>query len=272
MKQLVFLKLGGSVITDKSKAETARHAVIARLAGEVATALARRPELQLVLGHGSGSFGHVVAGRYGTRRGVRTDAEWLGFAEVAAVAARLNQVVTDAFLAAGVPVWSLQPSASARCRAGQLVSLDLGPVEQALSQGLVPLLYGDVALDELQGGTIISTEQIFGFLARRLRPEQILLVGVVDGVYEMDPLRDPSARRIPQITAENWSSVRTLLGGSHATDVTGGMLSKVEEMVQLAHDLPGLVVDLLSGERPGALQSVLLAPEQADRGTRIHRM
>jgi isopentenyl phosphate kinase len=148
----------------------------------------------------------------------------------------------------------------------------LGPVEQALSQGLVPLLYGDVALDELQGGTIISTEQIFGFLARRLRPEQILLVGVVDGVYEMDPLRDPSARRIPQITAENWSSVRTLLGGSHATDVTGGMLSKVEEMVQLAHDLPGLVVDLLSGERPGALQSVLLAPEQADRGTRIHRM
>jgi isopentenyl phosphate kinase len=268
-QELVFVKLGGSVITDKTRPETARPAMIERVAGEVAGALATRSDLQLVLGHGSGSFGHVAARRYGTRQGVRSAADWRGFAEVAAVAARLNRIVTDTFLAAGVPVWSLQPSASARCRDGELVSLATIPVERALAKGLVPLLHGDVALDDVLGGTIISTEQIFAFLARRLHPVRLVLVGVVDGVFERDPLRDPSARPVPEIAAANWEEVRALLGGSYATDVTGGMLAKVEEMVSLVRELPGLTVHLISGERRGALEAVLRRPVEAVGGTLI---
>jgi len=269
MNDLVFVKLGGSVITDKTQAETARPEIITRLAGEVASALAAQPGLRLVLGHGSGSFGHVVARRYGTRGGVHGEAEWQGFAEVAAAAARLDRIVTDAFLAEGVPVWSLQPSASARCWGGTLVSLETVLVVSVLAQGLVPLLYGDVALDELQGGTIISTEQIFAYLARQLCPARMILVGEVDGVFEGDPLRQPSARRVPEITEENWSLVRAALGGSHGVDVTGGMLSKVEEMVDLVRTLPGLTVHVLSGERRGALETALLFPSEASAGTVI---
>jgi isopentenyl phosphate kinase len=276
-QELVFVKLGGSVITDKERPETARPEVIERLAGEVACALAAQPDpplpsgqgLRLLLGHGSGSFGHVFARRYGTRQGVRTAADWQGFAEVAAAAARLNRIVTDAFLGAGVPVWSLQPSASAWCHGGELVSLAALPVERALVKGLVPMLYGDVALDSLLGGTIVSTEQIFAFLARRLRPARLVLVGAVDGVFERDPLRDPTARPVPEISAANWEEVRAVLGGSHATDVTGGMLAKVEEMVGLVRELPGLTVHLISGERPGALETVLRRPAEALGGTLI---
>jgi isopentenyl phosphate kinase len=277
MTELVFVKLGGSILTDKSTPERARPEVIVRLAQEVASALtaragrtgSSRQELRLVLGHGSGSFGHVAARRYGTRQGVHSPADWQGFAQVAGVAARLNQIVTDAFLAAGLPVWSLQPSVSARCRAGELVGLAVTPVERALAEGLVPLLYGDVALDEVQGGTIISTEQIFAFLARRLHPARLILVGVVDGVFEADPLRDLSARPVPDISPANWQAVRAALGGSHATDVTGGMSSKVEEMVRLVREIPELEVRFLSGERVGALERALLHPAEAG-GTRLH--
>jgi isopentenyl phosphate kinase len=274
---LVFVKLGGSVITDKTRPETARPQVIARLAAEVLRALNEESasqstpgeRLRLVLGHGSGSFGHMVARRYGTRQGVHGAAAWRGFAEVGAVAARLNRLVTDLFLAAGVPVWSLQPSASARCRAGRLIALDATPVERALSHRLVPLLYGDVALDEELGGTIVSTEEIFGYLARRLYPARVILAGVVDGVYDGDPLRDPSAQRIPEITSSNWSTVRSMLGGSYAVDVTGGMLAKVAEMVDLARALPGLTVQVISGERPGALEDALRNPGGEPGGTLI---
>lgn len=269
MNELVFVKLGGSVITDKTIAERARPETIARLAEEVASALAARPGLWLVLGHGSGSFGHLAAQRYGTHEGVHSEADWQGFAQVAAVAARLARIVADGFLAAGVPVWSLQPSASALCRGGELVSLETAPVERALAQRLVPLLYGDVALDELQGGTIISTEQILAYLARRLHPERLILVGEVDGVFEGDPLREPLAQRVPEITAENWGRVRTMLGGSHGWDVTGGMLSKIEEMVDLARSLPGLRVHVLSGHRTGALETALLSPSEMSGGTVI---
>lgn len=267
--RLVFVKLGGSVITDKAASATARPSLIAQLAGEVARALSKQSNLQLVLGHGSGSFGHVAAQRHGTRQGVHGPAGWWGFARVAAVAAQLNRLVTELFLEAGVPVWSLQPSVTAECQAGELVSLATGPVEQALGRGLVPVVYGDVALDAVQGGTIISTEQIFTYLARRLRPEQLVLVGVVDGVFEGDPLRDPSARPIAEISALNWEEIRPRLGGSHATDVTGGMQSKVEEMVNLVRDLPGLTVRIISGERQGALEAALLSLSGPPAGTLI---
>jgi isopentenyl phosphate kinase len=134
---------------------------------------------------------------------------------------------------------------------------------------LVPLVYGDVALDELLGGTIISTEQIFAYLARNLHPARIILVGKVDGVFEGDPLREPTVRQVSEITAENWGHVHTILGGSHGWDVTGGMLSKIEEMVELVRSLPGLQVHVLSGCRTGALETVLLSPSEMNGGTVI---
>lgn len=277
MSELVFVKLGGSVITDKTRPETVRPGAITRLAEEIASALADRsgpagttePGLRLVLGHGSGSFGHMVANRYRTRQGVHTAADWRGFAQVASTAARLNRIVTDAFLAAGVPVWSIQPSASALSRNGELLFLETGPIEAALSRGLVPLIYGDVALDELLGGTIISTEQFFAYLARSLRPARLILVGVVDGVFEADPLHDPSARRVPEISSANWSQVHDALGDSYGTDVTGGMLAKVEEMVRLVRELPDLEIYFLSGERPGAVRMALSDKPETAGGTRL---
>jgi isopentenyl phosphate kinase len=211
----------------------------------------------------------MTARFYGTRHGVYTAADWQGFAEVAAVAAQLNRLVTDLFLAAGVPAWSLQSSASARCREGALLSMAVSPVRRALAHGLVPLLHGDVALDQAQGGTIISTEQIFAYLAHQLNPVRMILVGAVDSVYEADPLDQPTARTIPEITKANWVTVRDMLGGSHATDVTGGMLAKVEEMVDLVRDLPGLTVHIISGEQSGMLEAMLLSPDGTPGGTLI---
>jgi isopentenyl phosphate kinase len=269
MSTLLFCKLGGSVLTDKERPHTARPEVIARLSEEVACALAARPELRLVLGHGSGSFGHAVARRTGTRAGVQGQAGWLGFVEVAAEAARLNRIVTDALLSAGVPAWSLAPSALARCEAGRLVALDLEPVQEALAHGLVPLVYGDVALDRVLGGTIVSTEQVLAYLARELHPQRLILVSDVDGIFAGDPRPDPEAAPVPEITEANWPEVCAVLGGSRATDVTGGMRSKAEEMVRLVHELPGLEVHILSGERPGALERALVTPEGGTGGTVI---
>lgn len=248
---LMFLKLGGSLITDKSRPETALPDVIERLAGEVRDALEADAALRLVVGHGSGSFGHTAAAAYGTRRGVETPAEWRGFAEVSVVAARLNTIVLEAFHAAGVPVFRVQPSASAACRAGQIVHIETAPVQQALAHGLVPLVYGDVAVDEVQGGTIISTEDVFDALARALKPARILLAGQYEGVL------DEHANVVPRITPATLAGYRAALGGSAETDVTGGMAAKVESMLQLCRAVPGLQVVIFDGEQPGAVGQAL---------------
>jgi len=254
MANTIFLKLGGSLITDKSNEQTARPEVLRRLAEEIAAALERRPDLRLVIGHGSGSFGHTEAKKYGTRQGVHTPEEWRGFADVAHVAAKLNRQVLDALRAAGLPAINLQPSASAICHDGVLVSMAVAPIRNAIERGLVPLIYGDVAMDEVRGGTIISTEDEFRYLADELPPTEILLAGIEHGVLT----RWPDGEVIPLINSANIGEVRSVLRGSHAADVTGGMESKVLEMLALAQATSGLRIRIFSGVEPGWVQAGVL--------------
>src|SRR5258707_9570590 len=151
---LTLIKLGGSLITDKRESQHFRADVTHRVAHEIASAMAAVPDLKLLIGHGSGSFGHVVAEKYGTIRGVRSAEDWRRFAEVATIARRLNSLVVEALVEAGLPVLSIQPSSSATCIDGKLTSMDIAPIQTALAHGLVPVIYGDVAIDSQRGGTI----------------------------------------------------------------------------------------------------------------------
>ena len=258
MSERVLVKLGGSVITDKQTPSAARPEVIRRLACEVASAMAARLELRVVLGHGSGSFGHVVAAKYNVQQGIPDDQSWWGYAATSAAAGRLNRIVSDLFLEAGVPVVSVQPSASARCVGGELAEMSMYPVCECLRRGLVPLLYGDVAFDSAQGCTILSTEQVLAYVARRWHPSRIIMVGEVDGVYDSDPMVDVGASLTPRITPESFQSFETRLGGSHGLDVTGGMLTKVREMVALVAEGSTERVNIISGSRQDALRCMLV--------------
>ncbi len=252
---MLFLKLGGSLITDKTHDNTPRPDVIRRLAAEIAAHLAAHPG-PVLIGHGSGSFGHAAAKRYGTRDGVRSAQDWRGFAEVSVVAARLNRLVADALHDAGVPVVGVAPSASARCEDGRLVSLDTRLIRAALEHGLVPLVMGDVALDDARGGTIVSTEEVFAYLAGVLPVQRILLAGETGGVYR-DPARFDV---ITRITPRTWAAVQGGVGGSHGADVTGGMAGKVRDMLNLVSAHPHLKVWIFSGADGNLARALAGAP------------
>lgn len=264
---MIFLKLGGSAITDKTREATARVEVIQRLAREVARARAARPGLELVIGHGSGSFGHYAAKKFN----FGAHGNWRAFAETGAAAARLARLVTDMFLAEGVPVVALPPSASARCREGELVELALAPIRAALAHNLVPLVHGDVAFDETREMTIVSTEMVFAYLAQHWQPTRIILAGVVDGVFTADPLTDPSAQLIREITPQMFPKIQAQLRGASGVDVTGGMLTKVQIMLALIERLPNLRVHIVNALRAGMIEHALVN-DACEAGTllRVH--
>ena len=258
MSELVLLKLGGSIITDKTQPFTARLDVIERLAAEIKAAMDERDDdLQLIIGHGSGSFGHEVAAKYKTNHGEVAADSWLGFAEVAAAAAELNHIVMKALRGAGVPAVKFQPSASTRTRGKQLMYFETHPVKEVLKHGLVPVIYGDVSVDANQGMSIVSTETLFDNLARELTPSRIVLTGQVAGVYKADPLTNPNAEIIEDIDRTNWDEIEAMLGGSHGTDVTGGMFTKVRDMYRLTVAMPPMQAMIMSAEEPGNLEDVL---------------
>jgi isopentenyl phosphate kinase len=258
MKNLYFLKLGGSLITDKTTPHTPRLAVLRRLADEIAAARRMNPNLRLLIGHGSGSFGHVPARRYGTRQGVHTPDEWLGFAEVWREASALNHLVVEALLAAGLPVIAFPPSASLVASDGKVAAWELTPILSALQHGLVPVVNGDVIFDQQRGGTILSTEDLFLHLAPLLHPERLLLAGIEQGVWADFPAR---TNLIPLITPRCLPHLSSNLGSSAAVDVTGGMQSKVQAMLRLVESIPGLQVQIFSGDQPGNLLEALLGRE-----------
>lgn len=264
---MIFLKLGGSAITDKTREATANEQVIRRVAREIKQVRDANSTLSILLGHGSGSFGHFAAKKFGFGE----QDNWRAYAETGAAAARLNRIVNDVFLAEGVPVVSLQPSASARCRDGELVDLAVESIRAAFAHNLVPLVYGDVAFDDVRGRTIISTETQFAFLASILKPNRIILAGMVDGVFTGDPLKDPkgSAEMIREITPATFPQIESQLRGSHGYDVTGGMIAKVESMVALVQHMPTIRVHIVSALREGVIERALMREDFAE-GTLIH--
>ena len=265
MDDLVFLKLGGSAITDKRREAMAREDVIHQIVREVKRARDANPALELLIGHGSGSFGHFAARKFGFgERG-----NWRAYAETGASAARLTRLVTDIFLAEGIPVVAMQPSASARCRDGELIELATAPVQTALAHKLVPLVHGDVAFDETRGMAIASTEMIFAYLAPILKPARIILAGIVDGVFTADPLQDASAQLIRTITPVNFPQIESQLRGSHGVDVTGGMIAKVKVMLALAQREPTMRVQIVSAVRAGVIERALTRADFGE-GTVIH--
>jgi isopentenyl phosphate kinase len=260
----IFLKLGGSLITDKTRPYTPRLETLDNLAIQISKALQETADLRLILGHGSGSFGHQAASRFGTRDGVSGPDAWRGFAEVWYMASALNRLVVEALRNTGLPAVTLAPISAVTARDGQVATWDLTPLKAALANGLLPVLHGDVVFDEARGGTILSTEGLFAHLARQLHPERILLAGLEAGVWEDFPAR---TRLIREMTPKNFAQQATDLGSSIGTDVTGGMQAKVTEMLALVEQVPGLEVLIFSGEELG---NVRLALEGENPGTRLH--
>jgi isopentenyl phosphate kinase len=255
MTKLTFLKLGGSLITDKTRPYTPRLDKLAELAAQIAAATHLDPDLRLVLGHGSGSFGHAAASQNWPVNVEWTRADWRGFAEVWYQASALNRLVVDALHSADIPAINFPPSATNQANEGAIGDWYLTPLQEALEAGIMPVIHGDVAFDTVIHGTILSTEDLFFTLAQRLHPQRILLAGLERGVWADFPAR---AKLVEVITPESFEAVAAGLAGAAGMDVTGGMRDKVEQMVRLVEQVPGLEVSVFSGEDEGNVQRALL--------------
>jgi isopentenyl phosphate kinase len=124
-----------------------------------------------------------------------------------------------------------------------------------MKHNLLPVPYGDVALDLKKGCCIISTEEIFSYLAPRLDSKRIILAGMVDGVFTADPQKNPEAKLIPEINSKNYESIKKYLGGSAGIDVTGGMMHRVERIFELTKF--GVEAEIINGRKEDILKRAL---------------
>jgi isopentenyl phosphate kinase len=146
------------------------------------------------------------------------------------------------------------------CGDSRIVDWDLRVVEKMLALGLVPVVYGDVGIDTKQGCCIMSTEEIFRYIATKLPVETIVIGSNVNGVYDRDP-RLPDAKQIQVITLENFKRISSSLGGSSGIDVTGGMKAKVATLLEIVRIKNNIRCEIIDITRSNTLERALSGEE-----------
>jgi isopentenyl phosphate kinase len=250
---VIILKLGGSLITDKEKKFSVRRDVLNRVAAEIREG---RTE-ELIIVHGGGSFGHPVAAKYKLQEGLKDREQVKGITLTRRAMGELNLHVVEALTNNGIPAVALQPSASIVCRKGRIRRINLEVIKGFLDLRAVPVLYGDVVLDEEQGFCILSGDQIVSYLAEALRAERVILATDVNGVYDKDPRKFGDAKLIAEISRENVNALENL--ESIKGDVTGGIKGKLLELVALAEK--GIESIIINALKEGRLKKALLRKE-----------
>lgn len=260
--RLVLVKLGGSLITDKTGVEVVRESLLQRLAAEITAAAG--DGVRMLVGHGSGSFGHAAATGGGWQRGAKApDAETAARTQDAA--ARLHRKVISALLEAGAPACSLAPGSMMTCPGGETILNTAEPLFAAFESGMLPVTFGDVVLDpggsgdrEAHGARILSTEDVFLALAPALQArgfevEMALWLGITPGIL------DASGRPFERIDRAEGAAVLQGLeegdAGEGVRDVTGGMRHRLESAMTLA-DL-GVRSVIADGRSAGVIAAAL---------------
>lgn len=251
MQSVTLLKLGGSLITDKSRPLTPRMETLVRLAEEI-----QRAGLigSLILGHGSGSFGHVTAAKHSIHLGVETAEQVEGVAATQNHTHRLHRLVMETLWKAGNQVFSIVPSSNLTAVAARPEAFAVAPVLGALRLGLVPVTFGDVVIDSEWGASICSTEQVFEALVESLgasgtRVERVLWLGATDGIH------DAAGVTVAEIHAGNRPEMLAAAGVAAGEDVTGGMRLRLETACRLADR--GIPSWIGNGLEPGRLLAAL---------------
>lgn len=247
MKDIILVKLGGSIITNKKVPYLARKTVIARLASELKVSRGI-----IILAHGSGSFGHTSAAKFGGKKGYKSIK---GIAKVAFDAMTINQIVMDILIKQGLSAVSLRPMSMLLAKSGKTEALFFKPLEEAFKQGLIPVVFGDVIWDKNWKSTIYSGETILNKLAMHLKKKgfnvkRIIQVGETNGVY------DQGKKTIPLITKKNWPSVKKFIFKLNTNDVTGGMTHKIEEALKMSKI--GIKTLIINGNTKNEFKNALL--------------
>lgn len=247
---LIVVKLGGSLITDKSRRFSLNADVVKRLGRELAEAV-KESGVNLIVVHGGGSYAHPVAKEYSVSEGLRGKGGLRGFVETSRVVRMLCLDVLSNLIDGGLMAVSIPASSVFTTRSGRISTCNLEPVFSALRLGLVPITSGDVVFDRDLGFTVLSGDEISSYLAVRLRARRLIYAMNVDGIY----VRDWATGGIK--IAEEFSrgmSIASVGGG--VEDVTGGIARKIEEGFTAAE--AGIEVLFINGLAENRLRDAVL--------------
>jgi len=252
--KVIILKLGGSIITEKSSGlpRIKKNAVL-RLAKELKIFLQHSPKTKIILLHGAGSFGHPLVYKHKLLSSPLTKSKILGFAEVVCSMRRMANLLADIFLAAKLPIFPIQASAILYEKNNKIALLEISHLKKILEVGFIPMLGGDMALTTGKQAAVVSADKLAVLLAEAFSVNKIIFASDVDGIFEkFPPLKN--TKPIAFLSRENLKSLLKKMNRQKSNrDVTGQMAGKLETVLAISKK----EVIIFNGQKLGNLTKAL---------------
>lgn len=257
----VTIKLGGGLITDKGSMKKFDQKAVEKVVG----ALCSVSELgaSIILVHGAGSFGHLLAKKWGIADGldIHEEEEQGGAVrEIRSDMRELNELVIEKMTEMGLECSGHPPSDWAK-GTGPGFTGDVSIFERKPSDP-IPVTFGDVVdTDDESRFGILSGDDLMLRLSTELEvTHSIFLIGDSDGVLTGPP--DESDSELITHLGPN-----TKINGRHEVDidVTGGIGLKIDRALEIAK-----IVDevwIIDGRKPDRVLELLTSGETT--GTKI---
>jgi len=246
---MFLIKLGGSVVTDKGKKYAFKKDVMDRLSSEI-----KKADKEIMLVHGAGSFGHVLAKEYNLNQGYKNDTQLQGFSDTHAMVQQLNSLILTSLHEQKISAVSIPPHAILQLDDHKPSKMDYNIFKEYLNKKFTPVTFGDVALDKTLGFSICSGDLLMQMLAEYFKPEKVLFVLDEDGIFTSNPKTDKNAEFIEKATIHDLQNLSTT-ANDHA-DVTKGMQGKIETIKSISR--LGIDTVLLNGNINNRLYDTLV--------------
>ena len=250
-EKIDIIKLGGSVITDKSNYRELRRSVIRNLAKIIS-----KWDKKCIVVHGAGSFGHILAEKYSIVSGYHEEAQLEGLTKIRYDMNELKQNILEIFNEEEINVLDFQTSALVyRNRDIEEESIFLHPVNKALELGLLPLLSGDILFTDDVSFTIYSGDSLIELLCKNFNVGRVVFITDVDGLMITDPITN-KIKLLEETSFEEFKKINLAdFSSKEKTDVTGRMSGKFSIIKSILQNVDEII--LVNGNNPERVQKIL---------------
>jgi isopentenyl phosphate kinase len=248
-KELTVIKLGGSLLTDKSRPYEVRKSVIESTVRELKTCMDEELIESLVVVHGVGSIGHPPVLEHKLHQGYKGPEQFIPLSKTQRIVNEFRYMLTEEFQKVGLPVNLLHPSSMIVAEKMRFAKTSFEPLKGWLSLGMVPLLGGDLLYDTAMGFSVGSGDALAVELAKQLNAKRLIFAMDVPGIFDDNPHTNTDATLLKEIDIHDITQVLKGMKQIGKVDASGAMKGKLASVV--------LAMDLIEGGLDTALLSMM---------------
>ncbi len=270
ISKIIIVKLGGSLITDKTQPLSVNNEVLRSLSEQISQFYGKTT-YSLIIVHGGGSFGHPIAEKFRIHQGYNPEIkdQIEGLIQTHSLMKKLNQICINALNKEGLQTYPLSPSTVFLKKKDDLKFSGRDLIVELHNHRIIPILYGDILFAPPGDFQILSGDTIITKLCQIFGPDSIQKVIFTtdeDGIYQKNSSND-DFNLITQITAKEFLKINfeSFEEEEAISDVTGGMGGKFKEIREIVK--LGIFVEILNGQSPNFLYQAL--KNQAKKSTII---